>query len=60
MDKKINEAARELGRRGGKAVLKKYNKDHFKELGKKSGEARRKRAEEKKKEEKEQEPEKKS
>lgn len=40
MDKKIDEAARELGRKGGLATKKKHGKAYYKELSKKMLEAR--------------------
>ena len=32
--KNISEAAKELGKKGGSATLKKYGKEHFSKLGK--------------------------
>ena len=49
MNKEISEAAAALGRKGAKAVMKKYGKDHYIMMGKRSGEERRKRMEEEKK-----------
>lgn len=40
MDKQISEAAAAMGRKGGKAKLKKYGKKHYSEMGKKGMETR--------------------
>ncbi|MDD2247578.1 MAG: hypothetical protein PHC39_11015 [Proteiniphilum sp.] len=50
MDGDISEMAAAMGKKGGKATLEKHSLEHFKEMGRKSGEARRKKAEKKKRE----------
>lgn len=40
-DKKIREAFRQVGSLGGKATLKKYGKEHFRMLNKKSHASKR-------------------
>lgn len=37
----ISESAREMGKKGSKSLLQKYGNEYMKELGRKSGEARR-------------------
>lgn len=42
----VSEIAKELGKRGGEATVKKYGKEHFSEMGKKSQRGKSKKKEE--------------
>lgn len=39
---KLSTAGRELGKKGGKKLFEKYGRQHFVEMGKRSGKVRRK------------------